>query len=178
MDSTNEGLLFQGSLPISLRRIESFPEDGQLALINEKNENFLRISLIGHETIEIDEHDEVSIELRRQDIKINLLLDLVSELLIQQNKLPAAIMLKFTATSLEYESSPDAYQAGEKVEIALYLSPSLPRALKLYGEVLASDNDNSTRISFVGVSQVVQDWLEKFIFRHHRRTVAQGLAVK
>ena len=44
--------------------------------------------------------------MRRQDLKINLLLDLVAELLVQQNKLPPAIMLKYTATDLEYESGP------------------------------------------------------------------------
>lgn len=106
MDSPVEGLLYEGSLPISFRRIACFPEEGQLALINEKNENFLKTSLIRHEATELDEHDEISLELRRQDLKINLLLDLVAELLVQQNKLPPAIMLKYTATDLEYESGP------------------------------------------------------------------------
>ena len=178
MDTPDEGLLYEGSLPISFRRIECFPEAGLLALINEKNENFLKTSLIRHEATELDEHDEIILELRRQNLKINLLPDLVAELLVQQNKLPPPITLRFTATDLEYESGPEAYQAGEKVEIALYITPSLPRALQLFGEVTASNNNSSTSISFVGLSQVVQDWLEKFIFRHHRRTTAQGRTLK
>lgn len=178
MDNSDEGLLYEGSLPISFKRLECFPEEGQLALINEKNEHFLKTSLIRHESTELDEHDEISLELRRQDLKINLLLDLVAELLVQQKQLPPAAMLKFTATNLEYKNDTDTYQAGEKLEIALYIAPSLPRALLLYGEVLTADNDGSTSIGFVGVSQVVQDWLEKFIFRHHRRIVAQGRTLR
>ena len=38
----------------------------------------------------------------------------------------------------------------------------------------AGDDDSSTCISFVGVSQVMQDWLGKFIFRHHRRSGAHA----
>jgi hypothetical protein len=81
--------------------------------------------------MEVDEHDEISLELRRQDLKINLLLDMVGELLVQTNKLPAEIMLKLTAMGLEYDGGSAAYKAGAKLEIALYISPSTPRALKL-----------------------------------------------
>jgi hypothetical protein len=42
--------------------------------------------------------------------------------------------------------------------------------------VLASDAEGITSIGFIGVSQAVQDWLEKFIFRHHRRNIAQARA--
>lgn len=83
-------------------------------------------------------------------------------------------MLKYTAIDLEYESGPTPTRPEKKVEIALYITPSLPRALQLYGEVAAGDDDSSTCISFVGVSQVMQDWLEKFIFRHHRRSGAHA----
>lgn len=174
MDSSNEGLLYEGSLPVSFQPIECFPGEGQLALVNEKNENFLKTSLTRHESMEVDEHDEISLELRRQDLKINLLLDMVGELLVQTNKLPAEVMLRLTATGLEYDGDSAAHKAGDKLEIALYISPSTPRALKLYGEVLTSDADSIISIGFIGVSQAVQDWLEKFIFRHHRRIIAQG----
>ncbi len=178
MVSTDEGLIFEGMLPVSFQPVDNFPEEDQLAIINEGNEYFLKTSLILHESIEIDEHNEVSLELRRQDLKINLLLNMLGELLVQQKSLPPATMLKLTAKGLECVSIPVANNAEVKVEIDLYITPSIPKALKLYGEVSASEDGSRTTIRFVGVNQAVQDGLEKIIFRHHRRTVAQGIALK
>lgn len=178
MDPMDEGLLLEGDFPVSFQLVENFPKEGQLALINEKNESLLRASLIPHEPVDLDEHDEISLELRRQDLKINMLLDMVGELLAQHNKLPSPVRLNLTSLGLECLSSVDEFKAGEKVAITLYITPPTPRALKLYGEVFASDNDRHTAINFVGVNQSLQDWLEKFIFRQHRRIIAQGLASK
>lgn len=178
MDPMDEGLLLEGELPASFQVVDSFPEDAELAIINEKNESFLRTSLIPQEPVDLDENDEISLELRRQDLKINLLLEMVGELLIQQNKLPSRVKLNLTSLGLECLSSIGTLKAGEKVAITLYITPSTPRALQLYGEVLTTGNEDNIVFKFVGVNQSVQDWLEKFIFRHHRRTIAQGLASK
>ena len=178
MDKTDEGLLFEGMLPVSFQRVDNFPDLDQFAFINEENENLLRTSLIWYESAEVDEHDEISLELRRQDLKITLLLDMVGELLRQQIKFLPPIMLKLTARGLECTTSPAINEPGEKVKIALYITPSTPRALKLYGEVREMDADDRVTIGFVGVSQVVHDCMEKIIFRHHRRAIAQGLASK
>jgi len=178
MHRTDEGLLLEGMFPASFQALDNFPEVGDLALLNEKNENYLRTCLISHDSIDVDEHDEISLELRRQDFKINLLLDMLGEFLVQQNKLPPSVKLNLTSMGLECSSSIAGYKVGEKVEIDLYINPSFPKALKLYGEVRAIDTEGRTAINFVGVNQSVQDWLEKFIFRHHRRTIAQSLMSK
>lgn len=176
MHRADEGLLLDGALPVSLQRVDNFPEDSELAHINDKNESFLRVSLSPLEPPELDEYDEISLELRRQDLKINLLLDMVGELLAQQNKLPEATALKLTAQSLECCINLGDFKPGEKLTIALYISPPTPRALKLYGEVIENEDDGDAciAIKFFGINQSVQDWLEKFIFRNHRRIVAQA----
>lgn len=179
MGTVNEGLLFEGLLPVAFTQIKSVPETEQLAFINEANESILKASMILHESVDVDEHDEIRLELRRQDVKINLLLDMVSELLIQQNKIPEALLVKLTAGGIKCPV--EAFDTkvvgiGEKLEIALYITPTTPRPLKIYAEVIELDGD-LINVQFLGLSQSVQDWLEKLIFRHHRRTIAQSQIV-
>lgn len=178
MQNINEGLLYDGMLPLAIRSVPALPSENQLAMINASNESLLKASLILHDSPEIDEHDELSQELRRQDYKINLLLEMVGELLAHQNILPAPIQLSLTSSHLDCQyTNPDFSQTlGEVVEISLYITPNTPKALTLFGHVMKTGIECS--IQFMGINQSVQDWLEKVIFRHHRRTIAQSLHTK
>lgn len=171
----DEGLLLEGNFPVAFSSVDDFPGFAELAIINQGNESFLRICLSPQEPIELDEHDEVSLELRRQELKINLLLDMVGELLAKQKQLPAPVKLNLTSLGMEWPNNAAKFKVGEKLAIALYISPPTPKELRLYGEVVAGEGDETTAIHFVGLNQSVKDWLEKFIFRHHRRTIAHSL---
>lgn len=169
MHDADEGLIFEGMLPVGLDFLDSFPGDDQLALLNEQNENFLKTSLVWHETVDVDEFDDVGQELKRQDLKINLLLDMVGELLALQNKLPETRPIKFSTHALESDFQSEAVVPGAKAMISLYLMPAFPRSVKLYAEF-----DSTGKAVFCCMSQNVQDGLEKIIFRHHRRMIAQA----
>ena len=180
MDSPNEGLVYEGMLPLSLTTIEQFPSDSEYVTFNSVNENLLKANLILHDSPELDDHDDISLELRRQDMKISLLLELVGELLRQHQLVPEAQKLKLTSSSIEC-SMPDALKhnlvKGSKVSINLYISSSTPKPLKLFGELIEVSTDQKiVGINFKGLTQTVQDWMEKTIFQHHRRTVAQSLS--
>ena len=177
MEISDEGLFLEALLPISFKLIHVFPEESQLALINEANEVFLKAStsMSHRESIEIDEHDEISVELRRQDLKISLLIDMMGELLLQQKQIPDAIKVKLNASGLFCSEYDIPANVGDKVEIRVFITPSIPKPLKLYGEVIAKQNDSGTEFKFAGINQSVRDGLEKIIFRQHRRTIAQRL---
>lgn len=173
MNNINEGLLFQGKLPVSLQLIDALPDEDHLAIINHENENFLKISLILDETVEIDEHDEIRVELRRQDLKINLLMDMVGELLSQRKGMPKFVPVKLTSSGIELQT-PGEFKTSDKLEVEIYITPATPRALKFYGEAVLNEEDNTILIRFSGVSLQVKDWLEKIIFRYHRRAIAHS----
>lgn len=173
MDNINEGLLFQGKLPVSLQLIDALPDEDHLAIINHENENFLKISLIIDEAAEIDEHDEIRVELRRQDLKINLLMDMVGELLSQRKGVPKFVPVKFTPSGIELQTLGE-YKTGDKLEVEIYITPAMPRALKFYGDAVLNEDGNTIFIRFSGISLQVQDWLEKVIFRYHRRAIAHS----
>ncbi len=178
MNNSGEGLSFESFMPVSFQVVDNFPEDEQLMFINERNESLLRTSLIPQEAVELEGQDEVAIELRRQDLKINLLMDMVAELLVSQNGLPPAVKLLLNSTGLEFTTTSEDFKPGQKVEIDLYITASIPRALKFFAEVANNGENGKTVMRFVGLNQVVQDWLEKIIFRHHRRMIAQGIATR
>ena len=57
------------------------------------------------------------------------------------------------------------------------ISPSYPRPLELPAAVVKHDTLAAgvrCTAAFVGCSEPVQDWLEKLIFRHHRRRIAHA----
>ena len=77
------GLTFTDNISIDWKAVDYQPDDSRLALVNESNESFLRaVSALGAFSTDVSE-DEISLsqEITRLDLKVNLLLDLVSQLI-------------------------------------------------------------------------------------------------
>jgi len=187
MEKHSSGLSLEGEYPLALKPISQFPGTNVLQQVDQDNEKFLKTSAIWHDPVDVEELDGIGLELRRQDLKISLLMEMVSELLIQQSHLPPPVHLHLTATDLlcdypsEYLSDflsdrTDAQLApGTKLELKLYVMPAFPKALKLFGEVGPEREPGKLSIHFTGMSPAVQDRIEKVIFTQHRRSIAQRL---
>lgn len=169
--------MLQGEFSLSLKGIPRMPDAGVLLNTDLENEKFLKTSAIWHDPVESDELDAIGLELRRQDLKISLLLEMVSELLIRQSQLPPLVALQMTAESLQCIYSGQPLAPGSAVEVTLYIMPAFPKALKLYGEVVPSPEAGKLTLQFIGMSPAVQDRIEKLIFTQHRRSIAHGLGV-
>ena len=86
-DSENpltEGLILEADQVLVWHTIPELPNDVYLAQANETNEWFLRACLSYVETSDREEPGEYDLELRRLDLKLNLLMDMVGLLLRQQ----------------------------------------------------------------------------------------------
>ena len=79
MDITDEGLVLTDRLPVSVQVLDTLPEKYELAVADQENESFLKTSLVWQEPVDLDDLDQVGQELRRQDLKSNLLLEMMSE---------------------------------------------------------------------------------------------------
>ncbi len=183
MENNSSRLSLEGEYPLALKPISEFPGNNVLQQIDQDNEKFLKTSAIWHDPVDVEELDGIGLELRRQDLKISLLMEMVSELLIQQSHLPPMVHIHLTATDLlcDYPSDhssdrPNIQLApGTKLELKLYVMPAFPRPLKLYGEVVPEREPGKLSIHFSGMSPAVQDRIEKVIFTHHRRSIAHRL---
>ncbi len=173
MTSLSRGLVLEGRYSFAVEKIQDLPTSTELLNIDKENEKLLRASAIWQDSVEVEELDNVSTELRRQDLKISLLLDLVAELLIKQSELPPLESIQLTATGVEFSNQICSFGRGDKVKAVLFLLPAFPRALQFYGDITSSERSGFSVLNFQGAGNSVQDQIEKIIFTHHRRSIAQ-----
>jgi hypothetical protein len=169
----DSGVVYAGSLPLGVMLMSGAPHEHELLRANEGNELLLRSVSALEEKIDTDENDEIAQELRRQDMKLNLILDLLGTLLLQQQMIPEPRELQLSAAGLRTGVSP-VPAPGQHCRLQLYIDPAIPKPLTLFGQCHASPQGGTTDITFTGLSQTVTDHLDKFIFRHHRRRIAQA----
>ena len=169
-------LSFSDNCSIEWRVVDHALDDEHLSRVNESNEFFLRaVAALGAVAGEhIEEEGAISAEIERLDRKINLVLDLVSQLVYQQLEIPKRCRVTISAKGLAWQESAPP-QVGDVVFVRAYIQHGTPKPLCFYGEVVSTEQDrqNGTcRVRYVGLSSAVENWLDKLIFRHHRREVA------
>lgn len=171
MSPQGEGLTYHGELPCSVAPLAEPLSAAALQRLDAANELLLKALPGMDERHDLDESDAVAQELKRQDLKLNLILDLLCTLLQQQQLRPAPVELRLSADSLMVcNAAPLAI--GTHCQVALYLDPRLPRPLQLAATVDQAATPGWVNLRLFGMGQAVQDNLDKFIFRHHRRQVA------
>lgn len=134
----------------------------------EENEKLLRVILA------LDEHPpEHSDELGVLDFKVNIVLELLGDLLLQQLDLPAAVNLRLGATALMWSGDGELPTVGDHIELSIYLHRTFPRPVLLRGRVNDVEAD-TCHVHLDTLPDAMQDMFEKFIFAHHRREVAHA----
>ncbi|HTQ98560.1 MAG TPA: PilZ domain-containing protein [Candidatus Acidoferrum sp.] len=176
--AAGSGMVYEGSLPLLLEPVAALPPPSQLTLVNESNELLLtNVLMMDDKHEQGGEYDELLQEIKRQDIKLRLVMDLLGMLLMQHNLLPQPSAVRFSGEQL---SLPDGRHPeivdGGFAKCSLYLDASVPKPLVLFAQANGQETVSGEEwrlFAFTGTGQAVQDLLEKFIFRQHRRTVAQ-----
>lgn len=174
-----QGLSYEDLLPLEWRRCGTEGRDAAAARLNDANEDMLRmLAIIEERTLEKpDEPGAASAELLRLEAKVNLLLDMMGQVLSNHVVLPDPVPVRLGAAGMEFAHTAPP-RAGEHIVASLYLHPHYPRPLEVMGEVVAANDTGSgahwVHVGFEQISPAVQDWLERFIFRRHRRMIAQS----
>jgi len=173
-DPLSDGLIHNDRLMLEWHYETQFPETTEVAALVAANERVLRVlAALGERNPEHHEdHAELVSELSRLELKLDLLLDMVGETLHRQINLPQPVPVRLSSRGIEWftDQLPDY---GHMVGIEVYLHAATPRPLRFYGQVEPSRPTGGVRVVFgAGTSREVEDGLEKFIFRQHRRSVA------
>lgn len=171
-DSTS-GLVFRGPLRLMLTPLSELPDEPMAALINSQNEMLLSAMRAFQERPELEEGDYLANEIRRIDQKLSLVLELVGTLVQFAQKTPEPRMVELDSSSLKLQLTDEELARHEHFRIDVYLDPMVPKPLRLFAMLEATDTTEVARFTFTGVSQGVQDGLDRFLFRQHRRQVAQ-----
>lgn len=117
--------------------------------------------------------------MERLEAKLDLALCLMAQIVRQQAEVPTTHPIELRAKSLAWkEETPPALQ--QLVLVSLHLSPKLSQALTLPATVTGlerKDNGLSrVQADFVCLSEDTEEWLERTLFRFHRRGIQQNIS--
>jgi hypothetical protein len=171
-------LVYEDELPLQWLERGDQGTGGSITRIAESNERLLRnINLLaeqGHERPE--EEGEYEAALVRLETKVDLLLDLFSRLGPDAGNRPPAAALRLAAGGAEWLQDGEAPGVGQSIWVRIFLEPRLPDGVQLPARVLSVEAEGLSQkvlVRFESLGEGVQNQLEKMIFRHHRRQVAQ-----
>lgn len=168
------GVVYEDRLPLAATVLSSPWESSQRLRLEQANVDLLK-TLVALEEGSSDSNgeEEKDPDLQRVEFKVNLVLDLVARLYMDHLALPPLTPVRLSGETLEWLETP-APAPGTWLQVQLYISQRFPQPLILLGsaEPSAADSAYPCCMRLDGLSQPLQDALERFIFRHHRRLVA------
>lgn len=177
-----EGLVYEDMLPLEWSGLDTEPDHAYVAHLNESNDDMLRMLAIMEEHFaeKVDEGTNFAAEILRLEAKVNLLLDMVGQILANHLMLPEQVPVRLGARGIEFAHTAPPHK-NDLILLSLYLQQRYPRPLEVIGRVVSVDDAGEgaywVRVRYEHLSTSVQDWLEKFIFRRHRRLVAHSRSV-
>ena len=173
-----DGLVHEGYFPIEWECLNSEPNDKQLIAANESNEQLLRLmTSLSEKLPEPGDDVEYNAELERLDLKLTVLLDMVGFMVRSQLSLPDPTLVKLGRRSMEWQST-EPPEDSCFISIKIYLDIEIPKPFLLYGvvqidkEQINSDQAAAVRVLYLGLGENVNNELEKYIFRQHRKKIA------
>ena len=172
----SQRMAYEGSLHMAVEPLDDTPD--ALAGYNERNLHVLRAlaSLDERRTESGGEDDNPLMqELLRMDSKINVLMEVVNRLLIPIAQLPGLHVVRFNALGVLVPQSA-LPPTDRPLLVRLHFDACRALPLELPGHLERRLDDASVFIAFIESSETVEDGLERFVFRHHRRKVAEARA--
>ena len=174
-DVIGEHVFCDDEIGIEWRKIDSLPGEVETQRRDHHNEKVLRALALVEEHDETKSDDIERAEFHRLDGKLDLLLELVTALIRDQQGVSPPTNARFNSRGLCWDSS-EAIEAGSLLDVKCFLLPQWPLPLKLCARVVdtvlrAEHFRVCCRIE--GLGGPSRDWFGKLVFRRHRRTVAQ-----
>ncbi|WP_426700488.1 PilZ domain-containing protein [Rhodanobacter sp. Col0626] len=159
---------------VDCERLEHPLSPTQILCLAERNANTLAaIAALEERRADIGEDDSPLMqEMLRMDAKLTALVDIVNNLLVPTNTLPPRKLLRFNAVGALLPAT--LVPAGDALLLRLRfdLCRSLP--LELAARVERHCDDGRVFVAFAPQGDALSDAIERLVFRHHRRKVAEA----
>lgn len=170
-----EELAYEDVLPLAWRRL---PEPFDPAVIGSFADRNLRVlqslsALEEHGQIEkTDDNNPHAADILRLDMKVNLLLDMVGQLLIASRPRPRSGAIRFNALGAVWQGLAPHPELGNQGVLKIYLRDCIAEPLRLVGRIASISPDGRIKAKFLPPGEHISDLLEKLAFRRHRRQIA------
>lgn len=170
-----EELAYEDLLPLTWRAAPAPVSDLVKRSFAERNIKLLQActALEEHGQPEkADERNPNHAEIVRLDMKVNLLLDLVGQLLVASQPRPDAMAVRFNVLGAVWQHKGPMPVEGAYGVLELYLRECLVEPLRMSGKVMSIGSDGRVKVKFDNPGEAIADLIEKLAFRRHRRQVA------
>ncbi len=170
-----EELALQDVLPVIWRTLPGAVDAEAAAGYTQRNVRLLQareaMEQLGPDN-KVEDDPNHAADILRLEMKINLLLDLVGQILASSRPRPPAVPVRFNSLGATWKSTAPLPEAGAQGLVEIYLHDALAEPLKLPGRIASVLPDGHIKARFAPVGETVADLLEKLAFRRHRRLVA------
>lgn len=170
-DNLNEAICMSSRLPLCWEPIDGSLSEGELVNVNDNNLVLLNaIAFMEAESYsDPDDHNVAANDFARLNSKVELLLTLVSQLVSHYQLVPESNDFTLSSTQLSWPVG--ALHANIDAEglFKLYLHPAVAVPLLIPAII-----DGAASAKIHGLSVTVHNALEKYLFRQHRRRVADA----
>jgi hypothetical protein len=175
-DVLGEHVFCDDEIGIDWRVLEEMPDGPELARRNLHNEKVLRALALFEEHDQSPSDEAERAELHRLEGKIDLLLELVTVLVRDQQGGSRVRNARFNTRGLCWDSQRQP-PADALLEVDCFLLAQWPLPLKFCARIVdvVPSREGAHRVCarLEGLGGPSKDWLGKLVFRRHRRSVAQ-----
>ncbi|MEO8811227.1 MAG: PilZ domain-containing protein [Rhodanobacter sp.] len=119
-----------------------------------------------------DDDNPLVQEMRRMDAKLTALVDIVNRLLTPADTLPSQRLVRFNARGAVLPAG--VAPAGEAILLSLRFDHCRSLPLDLPAQRESQWDDGRVFVSFPTLNDALGDAIERLVFRHHRRKVAEA----
>ncbi|HKR75091.1 MAG TPA: PilZ domain-containing protein [Rhodanobacter sp.] len=119
-----------------------------------------------------DDDNPLMQEMLRMDAKLTALVEIVNQLLVPAAGLPPRRTLRFNAVGAVLPVA--MLPAGEGLLLRLRFDACRSLPLELAGRMVRAVDANRSFVEFAAQGDATGDAIERLVFRHHRRKVAEA----
>lgn len=167
-------LAYEDVLPVGWRPLPKPLELAAVAALTERNVRTLLVCATIEEQGPVEKAEEKALhsaDLQRLEVKMNLVLELMGQLLAAQQSRPAAVPIRFNALGAVWQSASPPPNGAQGL-LDIHLRECLAQPLTLIANVTQVSPDGKVRVAFTPPGEATADLIEKLAFRRHRRHVA------
>ena len=170
-----EELAYEDVLPVAWKRIDEPFDASLLGSYQDRNLRVLHAIAALEDNGLVEKPDESSphhADLTRLDLKLNLVLDMVGQLLVASHPRPRSAAIRFNALGAVWQGASPFPDMGNQGVLEIYLRDCIAEPLRLVGRIASIAPDGRIKARFIPPGEHIADLLEKLAFRKHRRQVA------
>jgi hypothetical protein len=170
----NNELAYEDLLPVAFKSLPRQFDAAAASVVADRNVRLLQVCAAIEEQGAVERKDEASphsADLMRLEVKVNLLLDLMGQLLAAQVPRPRPVLVRFNAQGATWKTL-DPPRVGTQGLLEIWLRDSLPQPLTLIANVTQVAADGLVKATLTPPGEAAADLIEKLAFRRHRRHVA------